>query len=58
MSSNDLYRTNAESCLRLAQTARSDKPFWLNLAQSWLQLAEKARSEGNRERERASSEAS
>jgi hypothetical protein len=42
MSSNEYYRTNAEDCLRMAQAARDDrdKPFWLNLAQSWLQLAE------------------
>ena len=37
-----LYRTNAEDCLRMAQTVENDrdKSFWLNLAQSWLQLAE------------------
>jgi hypothetical protein len=44
MSSQELYRTNAEDCLRKAQTVRdeSDRPFWLNLAQSWLQLAEQS----------------
>jgi putative IMPACT (imprinted ancient) family translation regulator len=42
MSSNSAYRSNAEECLRRARTAQDDreKPFWLNLAQSWLQLAE------------------
>jgi hypothetical protein len=42
MSSKNVYRSNAENCLRMAQTTGSDhdKPFWLNLAQSWLQLAE------------------
>jgi hypothetical protein len=44
MSSTAVYRTNAENCLRMARTARNDqdKPFWLNLAQSWLQLAEQS----------------
>ncbi len=43
MSSTERYRTNAEDCLRKARTIENDheKPFWLNLAQSWLQLAEK-----------------
>jgi hypothetical protein len=43
MASNSLYRTNAEDCLRMAQAVESegDKSFWLNLAQSWLQLAER-----------------
>jgi hypothetical protein len=42
MSSNVLYRANAEDCLRMAQTVENDRDrsFWLNLAQSWLQLAE------------------
>lgn len=42
MSSKNVYRSNAENCLRMAQTTGRDhdKPFWLNLAQSWLQLAE------------------
>ena len=44
MSSNNIYRSNAEDCLRMAQTAvdDGDKPFWLTLAQSWLRLAEHA----------------
>ena len=44
MSSDNLYRNNAEDCLRMAQAAvdESDKPFWLTLAQSWLRLAEHA----------------
>ena len=43
MSSNEQYRTNAEDCLRMARTVENDseRPFWLSLAQSWLQLAEK-----------------
>ena len=42
MSSSNVYRTNAETCLRMAWTAQDerDKPFWLTLAQSWLRLAE------------------
>ena len=42
MSTSDEYRSNAESCLRMAQTVHNlqDRPFWLTLAQSWLQLAE------------------
>ena len=42
MSANNLYRNNAEDCLRMAQTAENDRPFWLTLAQSWLRLAERA----------------
>ncbi|HEY7662665.1 MAG TPA: hypothetical protein VH934_06035 [Xanthobacteraceae bacterium] len=42
MSTSDECRSNAESCLRMAQTVQNlqDRPFWLTLAQSWLQLAE------------------
>jgi putative IMPACT (imprinted ancient) family translation regulator len=42
MSTNEQYRTNAEDCLRMARAVENDrdKPFWLTLAQSWLQLAE------------------
>jgi hypothetical protein len=42
MSSTNLYRSNAEDCLRMAAAAldQRDKPFWLALAQSWLNLAE------------------
>jgi hypothetical protein len=44
MNSIDRYRANAETCLRLASEGGSewDKPLWLTLAQSWLQLAEHA----------------
>jgi hypothetical protein len=40
--SDEQYRTNAEDCLRKARSAGNDpsRPFWLNLAQHWLQLAE------------------
>lgn len=50
MSSNNIYRSNAEDCLRMAQTAVNDgdRPFWLTLAQSWLRLAERA-ARGGRE---------
>jgi hypothetical protein len=39
---NTEYRTIAEDCLRKARTVENDdeRPFWLNLAQSWLQLAQ------------------
>jgi hypothetical protein len=42
MSSSERYRTRAEDCLRMASSPEHhrDKPFWLNLAQSWLRLAE------------------
>jgi putative IMPACT (imprinted ancient) family translation regulator len=52
MSSNEQYRTNAEDCLRKARTLENDRdrPFWLNLAQSWLQLAEqRSRTHSSRE---------
>ena len=44
MSTIDKYRAHAEDCLRQASTDRNenDKPLWLTLAQSWLQLAEHA----------------
>ena len=44
MSPNNIYRNNAEDCLRMARAAvdESDKPFWLTLAQSWLRLADHA----------------
>ena len=42
MSSSNVYRINAEDCLRMAAAVQDerDKPFWLTLAQSWLRLAE------------------
>jgi len=48
MSPNNIYRGNAQDCLRMAQAApdERDKPFWLTLAQSWLRLAEHAAREG------------
>jgi hypothetical protein len=43
MSTIEKYRAHAEDCLRQASTDRErDKPLWLTLAQSWLQLAEHA----------------
>ena len=61
MSSNNIYRNNAEDCLRMAQTAVKDggRPFWLTLAQSWLRLAERAargRSETDTQNPRVGSE--
>jgi hypothetical protein len=49
MSPNNFYRSNAEDCLRMAQTAANDsnRPFWLTLAQSWLRLAEHAARSGS-----------
>jgi hypothetical protein len=48
MSSTNLYRSNAEDCLRMAAAVQDerDKPFWLTLAQSWLNLAECAARSG------------
>ena len=47
--SHNIYRSNAQDCLRMAQAApdERDKPFWLTLAQSWLRLAEHAAREGS-----------
>ena len=44
MSTIEKYRAHAEDCLRQASMDRNerDKPLWLTLAQSWLQLAEHA----------------
>jgi hypothetical protein len=44
MNSINLYRSNAEDCLRLAsaESNESDRPLWVTLAQSWLMLAEHA----------------
>jgi hypothetical protein len=52
MYSTERYRAHAHDCLRRAHadTNESDKPLWLTLAQSWLQLAEHAdRISGERE---------
>jgi hypothetical protein len=44
MDTIELYRAEADDCLRRADidTNESDKPLWITLAQSWLQLAEDA----------------
>jgi hypothetical protein len=44
MSTIEQYRAHAEDCLRLANNDQNerDRPLWLTLAQSWLQLAEHA----------------
>lgn len=44
MSTIDQYRAHAHDCLQRAHTDENegDKPLWLTLAQSWLQLAEHA----------------
>lgn len=48
------YRAHAHDCLQRAHadTNERDKPLWLTLAQSWLQLADHAdRVHGEREAE-------
>jgi hypothetical protein len=42
MDAIELYREQADNCLRQADTDtnENDKPLWITLAQSWLQLAE------------------
>ena len=44
MDTIELYREQADDCLRQADidTNENDKPLWVTLAQSWLQLAEDA----------------
>jgi hypothetical protein len=44
MSSIDEYRSHAEDCRRMVETAQDeqDKPLWATLAVSWLRLAEDA----------------
>ena len=44
MDTIELYREQADNCLRQADTDtnENDKPLWVTLAQSWLQLAEDA----------------
>jgi hypothetical protein len=44
MDSIELYREQAHNCLLQASTDtnENDKPLWVTLAQSWLQLAEDA----------------
>jgi hypothetical protein len=44
MTSIERYRAHARDCLRRANTDtnENDRPLWLTLAQSWLQLAEHA----------------
>jgi hypothetical protein len=44
MDSIELYREQAHNCLlqASADTNENDKPLWVTLAQSWLQLAEDA----------------
>lgn len=44
MDTIELCRAQADDCLRQANTDtnENDKPLWVTLAQSWLQLAEDA----------------
>jgi hypothetical protein len=44
MDTIELCRAQADDCLRRADsdTNENDKPLWVTLAQSWLQLAEDA----------------
>ena len=44
MDTIELYREQADNCLRHADidNNENDRPLWVTLAQSWLQLAEQA----------------
>jgi hypothetical protein len=55
MDAIELYREEANDCLRRADsdTNENDKPLWLTLAQSWLQLAEVSSDVRNAQLERA-----
>jgi len=55
MDTIELYREQADDCLRRAEidTNENDKPLWLTLAQSWLQLAEVSSDVRNAQLERA-----
>ncbi len=55
MDTAELYRAEAYDCLRRADidSNEDDKPLWITLAQSWLQLAEAADQIRNAELERA-----
>jgi len=55
MDTIELYREQANDCLRRADsdTNENDKPLWLTLAQSWLQLAEVSSDVRNAQLERA-----
>jgi hypothetical protein len=56
MSTIERYRAHAHDCLQRASTDTNDRdrPLWLTLAQSWLQLAEHAdRLHGARQTEHA-----
>jgi hypothetical protein len=55
MDTAELYRAEAYDCLRRADidSNEDDKPLWITLAQSWLQLAETADQIRNEELERA-----
>ena len=46
MSTTNVYRDNAEECLRIAETTRdkTDRQLWITMAQSWMRLAEQTRS--------------
>ena len=55
MDTIELYREQANACLRRADsdTNENDRPLWLTLAQSWLQLAEVSSDVRNAQLERA-----
>lgn len=63
MDTIEVYRAEADDCLRRADTDTNanDKPLWVTLAQSWLQLAQDANRMGGDKRtpgrEREASEA-
>jgi len=59
MDTIELCHAQADDCLRLADidTNESDRPLWITLAQSWLQLAEDAERIRDAQLERAVEEA-
>jgi hypothetical protein len=48
MSTINVYRENAQECMRIAESSGNerDRPLWIAMAQSWLRLAEQAAAKG------------
>ena len=42
MSTANVYRENAQECLRIAEATRdeSDRHLWITMAHSWMRLAD------------------
>jgi hypothetical protein len=42
MSTSNVYRENAQECLRIAETTHDegDRHLWITMAHSWIRLAE------------------